>query len=153
MVKETRKKWLRKESSVHMLCPFLAIPLAGTLGASWNWQVVINPWQGSPWDCLQSLWTIMKPQSRAQCLLHGQLHISFMVFSHTQVHHRVSKVQQKTCLLGEWRTRAQSILTLSWRHRMTPKMKGSCSKLCVTPGVMTSGREEFSLGPETRLDH
>ena len=35
--------------------------------------------------------------------------------SFTQAHLRVSKVQQKTCLLGEQRTRAPSILTLSWR--------------------------------------
>ena len=35
--------------------------------------------------------------------------------SFTQAHHRVSKVQQKTCSLGEQRTRAPSILILSWR--------------------------------------
>ena len=35
--------------------------------------------------------------------------------SFTQAHHRVSKAQQKTCLLREQRTRAPSILTLSWR--------------------------------------
>ena len=35
--------------------------------------------------------------------------------SYTLAHWRVSQVQQKTCLLGEQRTRAPRILTLSWR--------------------------------------
>ena len=35
--------------------------------------------------------------------------------SFTQARCRVSKVQQKTCLLGEQRTRAPSIPALSWR--------------------------------------
>ena len=35
--------------------------------------------------------------------------------SFTQALRRISKVQQKTCLLGEQRTRAPSILNLSWR--------------------------------------
>ena len=35
--------------------------------------------------------------------------------SFTQAHHRFSKAQQKMCSLREQRTRAPSILTLSWR--------------------------------------
>ena len=72
MVKETRKRWPRKESSIHLLCPFVAAPLTGMFGVSWHWQVGINPWQGSPfWDCLQSLGGTAKPQSRTHHLLHA----------------------------------------------------------------------------------
>ena len=47
-------------------------------------------------------------QSRASHLLHAGR------FIHSHKHtRRVSKVQQKTCSLGEQRTRAPSILTLS----------------------------------------
>ena len=54
-----------------MLHPFLAIPLAGTLGVSWHWQVGINPSQGSPFgDCLQSLRGTLKLQRRAHHLFH-----------------------------------------------------------------------------------
>ena len=43
--KRREKKWPRKESSLHTLCPFLATPLEGMLSASWHWQVSINPQQ------------------------------------------------------------------------------------------------------------
>ena len=118
MVKETCKRWQRKECSVHTLCPFLAIPLAGMLGASWHWQVSINSQQSSPWGCLHSLQGTTKPQSRAQRLLRDQFHSSFLLLSHTQAH---CKVQQKTCLLGEQRTRAPSTLSLSWKSQMSPQ--------------------------------
>ena len=74
MVKDIRKRWPWKESSVHMLCPSLATPLTGTLGVSWHWQVGIIPQQGSPFGgCLQSLWGTMKLQSWAHQFLHAQI--------------------------------------------------------------------------------
>ena len=74
MVKDIRKRWPWKESSVHMLCPSLATPFTGTLGVSWHWQVGIIPQQGSPFGgCLQSLWGTMKLQSWAHQFLHAQI--------------------------------------------------------------------------------
>ena len=99
MVKETRKRWLRKESSVHMLRPFLAAPLAGTLGVSWHWQVSINinPWWDSPFGGYpQSLQDTVKLQSRAQCSLHA----GRIIHSHK---HTIELVKQKTCLLRKQR--------------------------------------------------
>ena len=32
-------------------------------------------------------------------------------------------------------------------------LKGGCCELCVTPRFMTSGREDFDVGSETRLDY
>ena len=64
----------------------------------------------------------------------------------TQAHHRVSKVQQKTCLLGEQRTRAPSILTLSWRIRMRPQNEMSLLNHTKMPGFLASGGEEFNWG-------
>ena len=65
----------------------------------------------------------------------------------------VSKVQQKTCLLGEQRSRASSILTLSWRILDEPpgwKVVAEPRKIL---GFLASGGEEFNPGPEMRLDH
>ena len=76
-----------------------------TLGASWHWQVGINPKQVSAINHVRS------PQNRRA----GSSLASHRAFhSFTQAHRRVSKVQQKMCSL-EQRTRAPSILTLSWR--------------------------------------
>ena len=49
MVKETRKRWPRKESSLHTPRPSLAAPLAGTLGVSWPWQVGMSPDKAPFW--------------------------------------------------------------------------------------------------------
>ena len=150
MVKETGKRWPRKGSLVHMLCPFLAAPLAGTLGVSWHWLVGIKPRQGFPFgDCLQSLRGTVKLQSRAGSSLasHRVCH------SFTQAHHRFSKVQQKMCIIGEQRTRAPSILTCLKDPRWTPSMKGCGCELWAMPGFVIFGEEDFDLGPELRLDY
>ena len=54
----------------------------------------------------------VEPQIRTQLLLCTCLWISFNQ-SHTQAHRRVSKVKQKTRLLGEQGTKSLSIYTLS----------------------------------------
>ena len=64
----------------------------------------------------------------------------------TQAHRRVSKVQRKMCLLGEQRTRAPSILTLSWRIRMRPQNEMSLLNHTKMPGFLASGGEEFNWG-------
>ena len=87
------------------------LPISGqflkeTLVTSWHWQVGINPRQVSAISRMRS------PHGTAE---QGSSLASCKVFhSFTQAHRKVSKVQQKTCLL-EQRTRAPSILTLSWR--------------------------------------
>ena len=116
MVKETRKRWQRRERSVHVLCPSLAAPLAGTLGVSWHWQVSMKPRQGAPFGgCLQSFQGSAKPQSRVQ-LTSRRAHHPFK-----QAYHRVSKVKQKTYVLRKQRPTALSVLTLSWRSWMSPQ--------------------------------
>ena len=36
---------------------------------------------------------------------------------------------------------------------MIALLKVCCCELCVTPGFVTSGREDFDLGSEMRLDY
>ena len=68
--------------------------------------------------CLQSLWSSTKPQSRAQhTFLVNSVSLSWYFYTHC----RVSKLQQKTCLLREQRTRAPIILTSSWRSWKSPQ--------------------------------
>ena len=71
-----------------------------------HWQVGINPQQASAISRMRS------PQNQRPGLLNR---FALACHSFTQAHRRVSKVQQKTCSLGEQRTRAPSILSLSWR--------------------------------------
>ena len=106
-------KWSKRPKSLTEKGEFglHALPISGwspkeTFSASWHWQVGINPWQLSAISCMRSLWTTEQGSSLAP---RRAFHSS------TQAHQRVSKVQQKTCSLGEQRTRAPSILTLSWR--------------------------------------
>ena len=153
MVKETRKCWLRKENSVHMLCPFLAAPLAGMLDASWHRQVGINPPQGSPFGAAFSHYEASqncKAGLNARFVVNS---MSFWCYFHRQAHRRVSKVQQKMCVIGEQRTRAPSILTCLKDPRWAPIMKGCGCKLWAMPGFVTSREEDFNLGPESRLDY
>ena len=94
MVKQTRKRWSRKWSLDHTLCPFLATPFTGMVGVSWHWQVGINPRQGSPFGgCLQSLQGTAKSQSRA----HHLFHTGRVIHSHK---HTEELVKQKTCILS-----------------------------------------------------
>ena len=61
-----QEKVMRKESLVHMLCPFLGVPLAGTLGVSWHWQVGIISLQGF---CHKTYGVTSEPQIRRQHLV------------------------------------------------------------------------------------
>ena len=106
MVKETRKNDQERKVQSTCFAHFWPLPLQGH-------------WVPLGIVCLQSLWGITKLQSMAQWLFRGHFHVSFMLFSHRQAHNRVSKIHQKMCLLGEQRTRAPSILTLSWRSQMS----------------------------------
>ena len=106
-------KWSKRPNSLTKKGEFSphALGISGrfpkeTLGASWHWQVGINPQQISAISRMRSPGTTEQGSSLS----------SLRTFhSFTQGHHRVSKVQQKTCSLGEQRTRAPDILTLSWR--------------------------------------
>ena len=60
------EKVTRKESSVHMLCSSLGVPLAGTLGISWHWQVGIIPLQGF---CHKAYEVTSEPQIKTQHLV------------------------------------------------------------------------------------
>ena len=94
MVKETRKRWARKESLVRMLRPFLVAPLKGTLGASWHWQVGINPWQAPLWG-LPSFTMRHHRTAELGSNLASHLLCAPLAFDHslTQAHHRVSKAE------------------------------------------------------------
>ena len=113
MVKETEK--FDRERRVWSTCfahfwsaPEGDIGCLSALAGRYNaWQVSAISRMRSPWNCRAG-----PLASRRAC------------HSFTQAHRRVSKVQQKTCLLGEERTRAPSILTLSWRIPIeSPKWK------------------------------
>ena len=146
-----QKVWLRKESSVHTLCPFLATTLAGRLCVSWHWQVGITappPTGFSAISHMRSLWN--GKLGHSSCFAHMCL---FQSISHTQAQCRVSKVQQKTCLLGEQRARAPSVLILSWRIQGDPPRSKVVAEPWKAPGFLASGGEEFNPWPVTRLDH
>ena len=104
-------KWSKRLKSLTKKGEFNPHPLSISgrslkeiLSASWHWQVGINPLTGF---CHKPYEVAAEPQSRTPHLLRAGLHLF------TQAHHRVSKIQQKTCPLGEQRTRAPNILTLS----------------------------------------
>ena len=125
------KVWLRKESSVHTLGPSLATPPEETLGTSWHYQIGIIPWQGF---CHKPYEVTSEPQIKTQPLVH--ICVSFNR-SHTQA-----------------RTRAPSVLNLSWRTPGEPPRWKVVAELWKTPpGFLTSGGEEFNTGPVMRLDH
>ena len=71
--------------------------------------------------------------------------------SFTQAHGRVSKAQQKMCSLREQRTKAPSILTLSWRIPDEPPRWKVVVESRKYTRILVWG-EEFNPGPETRLD-
>ena len=104
-------KWSKRPKSLTEKAEFSphALPISDqfpkeTLVASWHWQISINPRQVFAISLIRSPGTTEQGSSLASCRA---------FHSFTQAHHRVSKVQQKTCSLGEQRTRAPSIFTLS----------------------------------------
>ena len=106
-------KWSKRPKSLTEKGEFSphVLPISGrfpkeTLGASWHWQVGITPWKVSAISVWDHCGTAEQGSLLASCKA---------CHSFTQAHRRVSKAQQKTCLLREQRTRAPNILTLSWR--------------------------------------
>ena len=130
---ETRKRWQGKKSWVHTLRPFLAAPLTGMLGVSWHWQAGISscqliqglnkaPLSGvafSHYEAPQNL-----RAGLITCFIHGM--------SFTQSHHRVSKVQQKLCILRKQRLELWVLLPCPEDPRRAPKMiaYGECCWIC-----------------------
>ena len=104
-----------------------------------HWQVGINPQQGF---CHKLYEVAAEPGFSLASLR--------VCHSFTQAHCRVSNVQQKACSL-EQRTRAPSILTLSWRIPDEPPRWKFAAEPQKMPGFLTSGGE-VNLGPVTRLD-
>ena len=101
MVKETRERWPRKESLVHMLCPFFTTALAWTLGVFWHWQVCIKPWQATRFPFLGLPSVITRHHKTTE---QDQMPVSCKVcYSSIQAYCRVSKVKQKTCILRKQR--------------------------------------------------
>ena len=101
MVKETKK--FDRERRVQSICfaHFWLVP-EGEAGCLLALAGRYKPQRGF---CHELYEVTTEPQSGALHLLHtGRF---------TQAHSRVSKVEQKMCSLGEQRTRAPSILTLS----------------------------------------
>ena len=140
MVKGTRKRGLRKESSVHMLCPSLVALLAGTLvllalAGQYKPPTRLLFW-GLPSVITRHRKTIEQGSSLASCKA---------CHSFTQAHHRVSKAQQKTCLL-EQITRAPSILTLSWRILDKPPKWKIVVELCKDAGILGPWRRRIQSG-------
>ena len=64
---------------------------------------------------MRSLWNCGTAEQGSSLASHRACH------SFTQAHCRVSKVQQKKCLVGEQRTRTPSVLTLSWINLDEPQ--------------------------------
>ena len=105
-------KWSKRPKSLTEKGEFgpHALPISSQflkeiLGASWHWQVSINPQQVSAMSRMRLPWN--RRAGLLTCFTQG------MSFIHTSTPH--SKAQQKTCSLREQRTRAPSVLTLSWR--------------------------------------
>ena len=132
-------KWSKRPKSLTEKGEFgpHALPISGrfpkeTLGASWHWQVGITPWKVSAISVWDHCGTAEQGSLLGSCRA---------CHSFTQAHGRVSKAQQKTCLLREQRTRAPNILTLSWRiPDEPPRWK-----------VIVESREDIRiLGPRRR---
>ena len=144
-------KWSKKLESLTEKGEFgpHALPISGwslkeTLGDSWHWQVSIIPWQ---------IFAISRMRLRETAEQGSSLALCSVCHSFTQARCRVSKIQQKACLLGEQRTRAPSILTLSWRIPDEPPQWKVVAEPRKTLGFLASEGEEFNLGPEMRLAH
>ena len=110
MVKETRKRWSRKVKfgphalSISGLSPCREV---GCLLALAGWY---KPPTRLPFWLPSVIMKHCQTTEQGSSLASRRACHSF-----TQSHHRVSKAQQKTCSLREQRTKAPSILTLSWR--------------------------------------
>ena len=113
MVKGIRKRWPRKESSVHTLHPFLAIHLAGMLGASWQRQVSIYTPNKAPLEATFSHYKSPKNHKAGHnaCFMTSFIALSCCFHTHSYT--------------VEWakysRKRAPSTLTLSWKSQMNPQ--------------------------------
>ena len=97
--------------------------------------------------CHKPYEVIMELESRAPQLLHT-CHVIHS-YKHTI---ELVKYSRKMCSLGEQRTRAPSILPLSWRISDEPPRWKVVAEPWKTPGFLASRGEEFNPGPEMRLD-
>ena len=104
MVKETEKFDREKKVQSISFAHFWLVP-KGDVGCLLELAGRYKPPTGF---CHKPYEVTVQLQSRAPHLLHTERFIHF-----TQAHRRVSKVQQKMCFLGEQRTRAPRILTIS----------------------------------------
>ena len=84
-----------------MLCPFLAAPLARTLGVSWHWQIGINPQQSSLFG---AAFSHVEAEQGPSLALRRECH------SFTETHCRVSKAENMHTRQAEG---ALGVLTLS----------------------------------------
>ena len=102
--------------------------------------VGINPREGF---CHKLYDVTTEPQSRAPYLL-----CTGQVIHFTQAHYRVSTVLQKTCMLGEQRTRAPCILTLSWRILEEPPIWKVAAELQKGLGCLQKRRIQSGASDE-----
>ena len=124
MVKETKK--FDRERRVQSICfaHFWLVP-EGEAGCLLALSGRYKPPTGF---CHKPYEVTTEPQSRAPHLLHtGRF---------TQAHSRVSKVEQKMCSLGEQRTRAPSVHTLSWRIPDEPPGCKVVAEPCKDAGIL-----------------
>ena len=138
MVKETEKFDQERRVRSTRFAHFWWVP-EGDIGYLLALAGGINPRQVSAISLIGRLGTSEQGSSLASCRA---------FHSFTQAHRGVSKVQRKTCLLGEQRTRATSILTLSWRIPDEPPRWKVVAERWDT-GFLASRGDEFNLGPET----
>ena len=144
-------KWSKRTKSLTEKGEFSphALPISGlfpkeTLGASWHWQVGINPWQVSAISRMRSPWN-----RRAGLLTCFMQDVSFI---HANRHHRVSKVHQKMCSLGEQKLELQASLPCPEGSWTSPQDERLLLNHAKTLGFLSSRGEEFNPGPEMRLD-
>ena len=142
-------KWSKRPKSLTEKGEFSphVLPISGRspkemLGASWHWQVGINPWQVSAISRMRSPWN--RRAGLLTCFTQG---VSFV---HAK-HRRVSKVQQKTCSLGEQKLELQASLPCPEGSQTSPQDERLLLNHTKTLGFLSS-REEFNPSPETRLD-
>ena len=107
MVKETEKFDRERRVQSTCLANYWSVPKGDTrcLLALAGWYKPLTGFCHKPDEIT------VEPQSRAPHLLHSHR----ACHSFTQAHRRFSKAQQTMCSLREQRTRAPSLLTLSWR--------------------------------------
>ena len=143
-------KWSKRPKSLTKKGEFgpYALPISGqfpkeTLGASWHWQVGINPRQVSA----IAVWDRVGPQSRDPHLL------SSKHFIHSRKHTvELVKCSRKSVRLENKELELQASLPCPEEFWMSPQDEKLLLNHTKTPGFLASRGEEFNQGPEMRLD-